>query len=100
MLFSSSVFFGAFFVPFRCSLLHLGIASLSLAYFVTDCSNEKCVKSLTLICHLFPKNFKVQAMMNELMESSGSVACADGMQEDPGSSSTVSVMSQLFVNSE
>ena len=39
-------------------------------------------------------------MMNELMESSGSVACADGMQADPGSSSTVSVMSQLFVNSE
>ena len=35
--------------------------------------------------------------MNELMESSGSVACADGMQEDPGSSSTVSVMSQLNV---
>lgn len=99
MLFSSSVFFGAFFVPFRCSLLNLGIASLSLAYFVTDCSNEKCVKSLTLMS-LFPKNFKVQAMMNELMESSGSVACADGMQEDPGSSSTVSVMSQLFVNSE
>ena len=26
----------------------------------------------------------------ELMESSGSVVCADGVQEDPGSSSTVS----------
>lgn len=36
--------------------------------------------------------FKVQAMMNELMESSGSVACADGMQEDPGSSSTESTV--------
>lgn len=33
-----------------------------------------------------------KAMMNELMESSGSVACADGMQEDPGSSSTESTV--------
>lgn len=58
-----------------------------------------CEKSYTHVIY-FLKIFKVQAMMNELMESSGSVACADGMQEDPGSSSTVSVMSQLFVNSE
>ena len=34
----------------------------------------------------------------ELMESSGSVACADGVQEDPGSSSTVS--SCLSVSSD
>lgn len=38
------------------------------------------------------ETIKVQAMMNELMESSGSVACADGMQEDPGSSSTESTV--------
>lgn len=43
--------------------------------------------------------FKVQAMENELMlgraelmESSGSVVCADGVQEDPGSSSTESTV--------
>lgn len=54
----SSVFFCCvFFVPFRCSLLHLGIPSLSLAYFVTDCSNEKCCeKSYTHVIYFLKGN--------------------------------------------
>ena len=40
---------------------------VSLVYFVTDFSNEKCYeKSYTRVIY-FPKNFKVQPMVNELM---------------------------------
>ena len=63
--------------------------------------------TLLLTGHFFPENFMVQAMVNELMlrraelvESSYSAACADTVQEDFGSSSTVSFKAQFFVNNE